>query len=353
MTKIHGLVDTLLRSRIESPRLPRKDSYRYPFPPFPASWYHLCLTSELTRGAVKQIHCCGQELAVFRGDDQKVRAVDGYCPHLGAPLSLGKVCGNSLRCAFHGWQYNGQGACVYIPYAQKIPPKARLRSWPVRERNGVIYVYFDPEGREPAWEPPTLPEYDAPDFTAFLSRRAVLRVHPQEMFENSMDVTHFGILHAGPAKEVLSDGYETDGPRFIHKTRLMLKNDKGRIKGPPIVPVPFEITVDGLGLLTTRWDLRTDVYITIIHSFSLRPLDEEHIEVLMRVAVRKLPSRMGTWALWLSMVWDGERTYKQDVPIWEGKRFLQSPLLVQGDGPIMPFRRWARQFYPSKEEACA
>ena len=62
---------------------------------------------------------------------------DAYCPHLGAHLGRGgKVIGTDLQCPFHAWQFNGDGKCVRVPYANKIPAKAEVKSWPVLERNG-------------------------------------------------------------------------------------------------------------------------------------------------------------------------------------------------------------------------
>lgn len=59
-------------------------------------------------------------MALFRGEDSRVRAVDAYCPHLGASLSAGgRVLGNCIECPFHGWRFDGDtGKCNHIPYAE-------------------------------------------------------------------------------------------------------------------------------------------------------------------------------------------------------------------------------------------
>ena len=63
----------------------------------------------------------GQELAVYRGDDNKAYIVDAYCPHLGANLGVGgQVKGDCIECPFHGWVFKGSdGKCVNIPYTKK------------------------------------------------------------------------------------------------------------------------------------------------------------------------------------------------------------------------------------------
>src|SRR3546814_6422256 len=90
----------------------------------------------------------GMRLAFYRGEDGTVRCLDAFCPHLGADLSAGKVIGNELQCPFHNWQYNGAGKCVKIPYCDKIPARAKTRSFPVGEMNDTVLIWFDPEHGE-------------------------------------------------------------------------------------------------------------------------------------------------------------------------------------------------------------
>ncbi len=70
--------------------------------------------------------------------------------------------GDAIRCPFHGWLWNGEGRCIEIPYAKRIPPKAQLRSWRVVERNGVVFVHHDAEDRAPAYEVPEFPNAAGP-----------------------------------------------------------------------------------------------------------------------------------------------------------------------------------------------
>ena len=82
---------------------------------------------------------------LFRTRSGEARVLDAYCAHLGAHLGEGgRVVGENLRCPFHGWHYDGSGACVKIPYAadsDRIPKRARVRAWDVVERNRMIFVW--------------------------------------------------------------------------------------------------------------------------------------------------------------------------------------------------------------------
>src|SRR6516164_1498442 len=96
-------------------------------------WYWLMPSNELGRRTVRPANIFGYELAVFRGEDGTVAALDAYCPHMGAHLAEGKVEGNQLRCFFHNWCFNASGVCTDIPCLNGKPPKRiSNRAWAVQ-----------------------------------------------------------------------------------------------------------------------------------------------------------------------------------------------------------------------------
>src|SRR5258706_8157868 len=140
----------------------------YPFPPYPNGWFQVAYADELGPGAVLPLEYFGQSLVLFRGGDGAPRALDAFCPHLGAHLGYGgRVDGDRLVCPFHGWRFDGCGACVEVPYAKKIPPRAKLRAWPVREVNGLILVWYHAEGEAPSYDVPSLVEYGDENWTPY------------------------------------------------------------------------------------------------------------------------------------------------------------------------------------------
>src|ERR1043165_1359866 len=78
-------------------------------------WYWAMRADHLQRGQVRALNFLGRELAVYRGADGGVVALDAYCPHMGAHLAEGKVEGSAIRCLFHYWKYDAEGRCVEIP----------------------------------------------------------------------------------------------------------------------------------------------------------------------------------------------------------------------------------------------
>ena len=94
---------------------------------------------------VRQAHILGLDLAVFRTESGQVGVIDAYCPHLGANIAAGgTVEGDSIKCPFHGWEFNCDGVCVRIPYAknpEKIPSEARVTKYTSMEINDQILIW--------------------------------------------------------------------------------------------------------------------------------------------------------------------------------------------------------------------
>jgi nitrite reductase/ring-hydroxylating ferredoxin subunit len=109
-------------------------------------WVPIGLSAGLSPGAVQRslIHSC--DLAVWRGVDSTVRAWENRCPHRGMRLSFGFVRENKLTCIYHGWAYDGDGACARIPaHPSLVPPKTiTVGKFLCAENNGLIW--FAAEG---------------------------------------------------------------------------------------------------------------------------------------------------------------------------------------------------------------
>src|SRR5258705_3152383 len=139
--RTHGLEHVSFQLGLWHDPAMRLQTREFPFP-IPNGWFMVAYSDEIAAGKVLGLRYFGEDLVAYRGADGAVRVMDAYCPHLGANLSRGgKVEGDTIRCPFHGWRFAGDGACVEIPYAQRIPPRAQLRVWPSLERNGALWVW--------------------------------------------------------------------------------------------------------------------------------------------------------------------------------------------------------------------
>ena len=122
------------------------------------AWYVACALSELEAQQDRPLGrtICHEKMAFFRATDDQVAAVEDYCPHRGAPMSLGRVCQGQLRCGYHGLLMNGQGQVVDMP-GQRVRGFPSVKSYPVRLRYGFVWVWpGDPNQADDA----LLPQFD-------------------------------------------------------------------------------------------------------------------------------------------------------------------------------------------------
>ena len=134
-------------------------SQRYPFPAYPNGWFRVAYSHELDTGAVQPLHYFGRDLVLFRDEEGEAHLLDAFCRHLGAHLGYGgRVDGKGIRCPFHNWHWDGEGRCIDIPYAKRIPPQARIDAWSTVEKNGLVFAWYHTSGESPAYELPDLPQ---------------------------------------------------------------------------------------------------------------------------------------------------------------------------------------------------
>src|SRR5918994_5006579 len=102
------------------------EASRYPFG-IPYGWFQVAWSSELEPGDVLARDYFGRHLVLWRDEEGAVHLNDAYCPHLGAHFGYGGVVeGCELRCPFHGWKFDGDGANTDIPYGTRTNQKARI-----------------------------------------------------------------------------------------------------------------------------------------------------------------------------------------------------------------------------------
>jgi len=311
---------------------------RFPFG-IPNSWFMLLYSDELAAGEVKPLHYLGRELVAYREPGGAARVVDAFCPHLGAHLGHGgKRVGDTLQCPFHGWRFAADGRCVHVPYADKIPPRAQLESWPVCERNGAIFVWHHDQDEPPAFEVPVIAQYGDPDFTSSWQRYDwIVKTHPQEIMENAIDWPHFHQVH-------LMDMPDQRSHKFDEHMFTWNVGTTKRVQTMGGVEDTFYMEAQnwGLGYMFLSY---AGMFTTALHT-GLTPIDAETTHFRTAIIGRKDGrSEDETVALLRAYMDDQSLAIEQDFAIWQTKKFRPRPLLCDGDGPIGEYRRWARRFY--------
>jgi phenylpropionate dioxygenase-like ring-hydroxylating dioxygenase large terminal subunit len=108
---------------------------------FHRSWFPVGLASDLDNGAVIGVDFLGTRIVAYRGAGGRAVVQSAWCPHLGADLSLGQCVDGEIRCAYHHWRFDAADNCVHIPTGDKIPPGARIFSYPTAEAWWLIWAF--------------------------------------------------------------------------------------------------------------------------------------------------------------------------------------------------------------------
>jgi 3-ketosteroid 9alpha-monooxygenase subunit A len=308
---------------------------RFPLPRYPTGWFFVHFSRDLPSGGVVPKEVFGQQLVLFRGEDGTASLLDAFCPHMGAHLGHGgTVEGNCVKCPFHAWRFDASGQCIEVPYAKKVPPKAKLRKWEIRERGGMIYAWHHIDGEQPAWELPEIPELTDPAWLNTAHRNWKVRTHNQEMGENAVDVAHFRYLHG--TQNFPEAKVEFGFPVLHMRADTGMQTPKGKVDGT------LETHSYGFGLATNRFSGLVDTLLVATQT----PLDEDFVDVHFNFYVKKIGNEDMTRGVGKAFVAEIARQLEQDIPVWEHKIYVHPPALCDGDGPVGHYRKWSRQFYP-------
>lgn len=158
----------------------------------PNHWYAVEHGAALKKGEVTQVRFWGTSVALYRGHDGRCRAIEDRCAHRQLPMSEGEVVGSHLLCTYHGWKYNGSGELVDVAhdlFGKKIP-KCKLAHYPVRERYGLIWVFFGDAERADSTPMPEIPELEGPNAWACVPVDFTWRAHHSMIIDNVSDFTH-------------------------------------------------------------------------------------------------------------------------------------------------------------------
>jgi len=157
------------------------------------TWYVACSSDELALRPLGR-RVCNQAIAFYRDGDGRPRAVDDFCPHRGAPLSLGFVRDGNLVCGYHGLVMGGDGRCVSMP-GQRVHMFPSNRAFPVVERYGFVWIWpGDPSRADPA----LLPSLAWAESSDWVYGGGLYHVacDYRLMVDNLMDLTHETYVHA-------------------------------------------------------------------------------------------------------------------------------------------------------------
>jgi 3-ketosteroid 9alpha-monooxygenase subunit A len=319
---------------------------------FARGWFAVANGSEVARKPLS-IRYFGQDMVLYRGASGRVVMLDAYCPHMGTHLGSGPnsytstspsyMEGDNIRCPFHAWRFGPDGACNQIPYHDgRIPKEARLKSWPVEERYGIVFAWHDPENEAPDYPIPDFHEWDDPEFVRWDGLEYLCDLnHPIEIFDNMSDVAHLHHLHGTRAVRYEN---EYDG-HVLHQRESSIPADEATVVGKTLTTLAGYV---GPGIAFGRF-----------------------VELKAKQIICVTPVEDGTCRLWQAtmarppagLIGEAAKQYHdtlsrqfgegllRDGEIWKLKKAAINIMQMPGDGPFRQSRTWYSQFFNPRARA--
>jgi len=261
----------------------------------PNYWYVVEYDRALKPGKVIEVKFWNRSIALFRGKDGQIGAIENRCAHRQIKLSLGEVQECSLVCPYHGWTYNREGRVTAIPHELfgRAMPNFRVPSFPVKVRYGLIWIFpGDPALAEQS-PIPEIPELEGEDRWASIPFDFTWGAHHSMIVDNLSDLTH-GYLHRKykPFSDPVLTSYEArgDGVHCVYETSLLEQPVmRGLVdrteKKSNIIELCFEYPY--------HWGYEG---VNVRHWFFLLPIDEQTTRVFFVFYFNRLQVPFTRWA---------------------------------------------------------
>ncbi len=312
---------------------------------FPRGWFMIADVADVGDTPVP-LRFFGREFALYRGESGRIVLLDAYCPHMGTHIARnttsyvvieGQIEGDSIRCPYHAWRFGPDGRCDDIPYHDgPIPAAACLKSWPVVESLGSIFVWHDPEEGEPDYDVPVLEEWNDPAWVHWkIDHLGELAWHPQEVIDNIADPAHLGPIHGSTLEY-----YENEFRGHVAIQRQG-GGHKTLVEGNAMLETDTWYT--GPGILLSRLTGLYDAIMYIAHT----PVEDGSIKAWHGLMV-KSENTIATEAD-VAVAREYQESallaFAQDLEVWAAKRPCTQVLQIRSDGPYHKARAWYQQFY--------
>jgi vanillate O-demethylase monooxygenase subunit len=247
-------------------------------------WYPVAFSHEVTTKP-HAARLLDERLVLYRVSNGQIVAAKDICFHRGAPMSLGRVEGDEIVCAYHGLRYDASGRCVCIPAHPKgaISPRLRLHTFPVQEAFGLIWVKLVESTEElPAMLPDMLPEWTDPSYLQILPPSVPMNAAAGRQIEGFLDVSHFSFVHTTSFGEM----------------------DNPEVPSYPVTPTPTGFVADYISTVSNYghgqkhlnppgflWHRRFEVYYPFTAKLTVMYPNEQRLHILNAVcpvSARKL-----------------------------------------------------------------
>lgn len=164
-------------------------------------WYAPATSDDVTHELLG-LRVAGLPVVLFRGESGAVVALEDRCAHRPYPLSAGELIGDAVRCGLCGFVYAADGSCISVPSQPNVPYGAVVAAYPVREADGLVWVWLGEPGRAALHRVPELPWLASPEWSTVAGEEDVL-ASLGLLHENFADVTQVPFVAPEIAPAVL------------------------------------------------------------------------------------------------------------------------------------------------------
>lgn len=319
-------------------------------------WYAVLPDNEVKHGKITGVKRLGEKMIFFRDRAGQIQCIADQCCHRGASLSIGRHCGDTVACPFHGIEYDGMGKTVKIPAngtAASVSQNFKVKRYMVREAHHFIWLWYGEE-RE---ELPPIRFFDELDDMSCSQIRDPWPVHYSRCIENQLDVAHLPFVHS----TTIGRGNKTvvNGPKVIYDDETLtfyvhnVQDDGKTIGKKPSEIVDYEDWFSLQFRFPNIWQNIIAPKMRIFAAFA--PVDEENSVVYIRyyqgiVRIPVLREIINAFGKLFSKI-----ILKQDKHVVSTQMPKKTELrmkenLFSGDAPIIEYRRIRQQL---KENAGA
>lgn len=188
------------------------------------AWYVAALSTLVDR-TLKPVKLLGEAVVLYRSQDGRPVALEDACPHRKLPLSMGRIKGDAVECGYHGLTFDCAGRCIDAATQDRIPPFAKVRSYPACDRYGLLWVWMGDPALADEKAIIDIDHYDDPNWHVTQGDSLLIECHYLWMVDNLLDPSHVAWVH------------------------------RSSFAGAGTDKTPMQITGDESGVVISRWML--------------------------------------------------------------------------------------------------
>ncbi|WP_428240465.1 Rieske 2Fe-2S domain-containing protein [Gynuella sp.] len=214
------------------------------------TWYVACTPEDIVEKPLgRQI--CGENIVFYRDASGAVVALEDFCPHRGAPLSLGYIDNGKLVCGYHGLVMGSDGKTESMP-KQRVQGFPCVRAFPVVERHGFIWVWT---GETSLADPADIPHFEWANSPDWAYGGGLYHIHCDYrlMIDNLMDLTHETYVHSTSIGQKEID--ETPVKTKVENGEVITSRYMENIIAPPFWQMALKANDLAVDVPVDRWQI--------------------------------------------------------------------------------------------------